>query len=300
MKSLKEIEEKYEGVLNQVLSTEEEKFKDWEACSEKAIKSLEFEKEVYLTLVDVLYTTKGKWIYSDIIKNSGEFGYIESVVNKSTSKDLRLLLKKAFHVNFSDIDYNEASYGQRIFCKLSTKELKEFLINRKLPDFQSSMLDESFPGSIAIDEGNWIIATIKTDKKGSLKERLSDRLVVEFVLIISWLSAADSIIYQEMNEDERVVEVISDCHNLPAESVAMIKNLEREIFEKFADHERRIWGELEPNALSKYKIQQDELTKLHSSLQNLKTKIDDERNTQERILREMRETLIGPGGTKLY
>ena len=66
-----------------------------------------------------------------------------------------------------------------------------------------------------------------------------------------------------MNEDERVVEVISDCHNLPAESVAMIKNLEREIFEKFADHERRIWGELEPNALSKYKLQQDELTKIH-------------------------------------
>jgi hypothetical protein len=80
----------------------------------------------------------------------------------------------------------------------------------------------------------------------------------------------------------------------------MIKNLEREIFEKFADHERRIWGELEPNALSKYKVQQDELSKLHNSLHSLKLKIEEERTTQEKILRDMRDSLIGPGGTKLY
>ena len=81
-----------------------------------------------------------------------------------------------------------------------------------------------------------------------------------------------------MNEDERIIDVISDSHNLPAESLAMIKNLEREIFEKFADHERRVWGELEPSALSKYKMQQDELTKLHDSLQSIKLKIDQERS----------------------
>mmetsp|Transcript_25217 Transcript_25217/g.22351 ORF Transcript_25217/g.22351 Transcript_25217/m.22351 type:complete len:108 (+) Transcript_25217:454-777(+) len=105
---------------------------------------------------------------------------------------------------------------------------------------------------------------------------------------------------KEMDEDERVIDVISDSHNLPAESVAMIKNLEREIFEKFADHERRVWGELEPNALSKYKMQQDELTKLHGSLQGLKIKIEEERTVQDKILNDMREALIGTGGPKLY
>ena len=103
-----------------------------------------------------------------------------------------------------------------------------------------------------------------------------------------------------MDEDERIIDVISDSQNLPAESVAMIKNLEREIFEKFADHERRVWGELEPNALSKYKVQQDEMTKLHSSLQSLKLKIDEERSIQEKILADMRQALIGTGGPKLY
>lgn len=103
-----------------------------------------------------------------------------------------------------------------------------------------------------------------------------------------------------MNEDERLVEVISDCYNMPTESVAMIKNLEREIFEKFADNERRVWGELEPAALSKYKMQQDELSKLHSTMESLKSKIEDERNTQEKILREMREALIGTNGSSMY
>jgi hypothetical protein len=87
---------------------------------------------------------------------------------------------------------------------------------------------------------------------------------------------------------------------LPAESIALIKNLEREIFEKFADHERRVWGELEPNSLSKYKMQQDELTKLHSSLQSLKLKIEDERSIQEKVLKDMREALIGSTGSKPY
>ena len=80
----------------------------------------------------------------------------------------------------------------------------------------------------------------------------------------------------------------------------MIKNLEREIFEKFADHERRIWGELEPAALTKYKMQQDELSKLNTSLHSLKSKIDEERGTQEKILRDMREALLAPSGSKLY
>lgn len=106
----------------------------------------------------------------------------------------------------------------------------------------------------------------------------------------------DANVMSEMNEDERIIDLISNSHNLPAESIAMIKNLEREIFEKFADHERRLWGELDPNSLSKYKMQRDELTKLHNSLQSLKLKIEDERSTQEKVLKDIREALIGHSG----
>lgn len=106
----------------------------------------------------------------------------------------------------------------------------------------------------------------------------------------------DANLMSEMNEDERIIDLISNSHNLPAESIAMIKNLEREIFEKFADHERRLWGELDPNSLSKYKMQRDELTKLHNSLQSLKLKIEDERSTQEKVLKDIREALIGHSG----
>lgn len=103
----------------------------------------------------------------------------------------------------------------------------------------------------------------------------------------------DANVMISMSEDERIIDLISNSHNLPAESLAMIINLEREIFEKFADHERRVWGELDPNSLSKYKLQQDELAKLHYSLQSLKLKIENERSTQEKILKDMREALIG-------
>ena len=86
------------------------------------------------------------------------------------------MLNKAFHVNFSDIDYNESVYNQRIFAKLSIKEMKEYLLNRKLPEFQNNSYDDSFPGCIALEEGNCIIITLKTDKKASIKEKVNEKI----------------------------------------------------------------------------------------------------------------------------
>ena len=308
LKSLKEIEEKY-LIIDQILASEEEKFKDWDMCLEKSTKSLDFERDVYLLLVDVLYNTKGKCVYSDILNTSAEFSYLSSIIDRGSKKDIRWSLQKAFHVNFSDVSYDDSTMSPRIFVSLSTSDLKQFLTSRTLPSIDSCKCDESFPGKIALDEGNHIIVTLKTERNPNLRENTVisnwtgnklEKIFIEFVLVINWISTSDSLVFQNMNEDERLVEVISNWYNLPAESVAMIKNLEREIFEKFADNERRVWGELEPNALSKYKSQQDELSKLHSTMENLKSKIEEERNTQEKILREMREALIGPSGSSIY
>ena len=88
LKSLKEIEDKY-LVIDQVLNSEEEKFKDWDQCVEKSIKSVEFERDVYLALVDVLYNTKGKAIFQDIVATSAEFSYLSSIIDRGTRKETR-------------------------------------------------------------------------------------------------------------------------------------------------------------------------------------------------------------------
>jgi hypothetical protein len=62
-----------------------------------------------------------------------------------------------------------------------------------------------------------------------------------------------------MNIDERMAELISDSYSLPKQAVDMMAQVERDLFERFADNERRVWGELEPQTLNKYKNQQDEL-----------------------------------------
>lgn len=126
MKSLKEIEDKY-LVIDQVLNSEEEKFKDWDQCVEKSIRSVEFERDVYLALVDTLYTTKGKSIFQDIIATSAEYTYLSSIIDRGKRKDTRCDLKKAFHVNFSDLEYNDNQLGNRLFVSLSLEELKAFL-----------------------------------------------------------------------------------------------------------------------------------------------------------------------------
>jgi hypothetical protein len=164
LKSLKEIEDKYESVLDQALANEEEKMLIWEKLGDKSVKAWEFEKEVYLTLLDVLYTTKGRVIYSEIINSSSEFSFLSSMVNKITQNELSWKLVKAFHVNFSDLEFSEQLLGPRTFVSLSLQELKEFLMERKLPQFKSSLWDEKFPGEIDIKEGNSIVITLRAEK----------------------------------------------------------------------------------------------------------------------------------------
>jgi hypothetical protein len=58
-----------------------------------------------------------------------------------------------------------------------------------------------------------------------------------------------------VNIDERIVEMLSNSYSLPSQAMEQLSLLEREMFEKFADNERRVWGELDPLTLQKYKQQ---------------------------------------------
>lgn len=232
LKSLKDLEDKYESTINKILTNEEEKFQNWEECCEKSIQSVEFEKEAFLALVDVLYNSKGKMIYSEITPMSIEFGHLATLVNKSSNQDQTWTLNKAFHINFSDIEYSESNLWPRLFAKLSIKEAKEFLENRNLPELSESIADDKFGGSIELGNTNHLILTLRWNKKASTKENAVlvnwkngdfDRIIPEFGLIISWRSAADQATYLMLKEDERIVEVISNWYNLPTESIAMIK-----------------------------------------------------------------------------
>lgn len=81
-----------------------------------------------------------------------------------------------------------------MFIKLSVIELKEFLVNRKLPTFRSDLVDEVFPGEISVTEGNCAVIAVKAEKKISgtpnpvmhyWSRNESDKLVIEFAMVIS-------------------------------------------------------------------------------------------------------------------
>jgi hypothetical protein len=129
------------------------------------------------------------------------------------------MLRKAFHVNFSDVEFNESILGNRIFVKLSIKEMKEFMVNHKLPPFNQTITDENFPGNIAMSEGDFVVLTLRAEKRVSGKENPAfvywaknemEKLIIEFVLVVNCMTIADSVIYEDINEDERIVDVISD------------------------------------------------------------------------------------------
>lgn len=82
------------------------------------------------------------------------------------------------------------------------------------------------------------------------KKGLVKYLVPEFAIVISKCATP----YHSLNLDERLFELIGDAYSLPKEAIDSISQIERDLFDKFADHERRVWGELDPNALTKYKI----------------------------------------------
>lgn len=67
-----------------------------------------------------------------------------------------------------------------------------------------------------------------------------------------------------------------------------LRLLENEAIEKYNEHLRRIWGELDPVSMEKLKEQDEEVNSLITIANSLKEQIENERRTQTQLLQDMR------------
>ena len=66
--------------MQELVRAEEKNIKFEEESHELALKSLAFERDSYLMLVDVLYTSQGRVVYSEVSEVTTEFSFIQSLV----------------------------------------------------------------------------------------------------------------------------------------------------------------------------------------------------------------------------
>ena len=72
----------------------------------------------------------------------------------------------------------------------------------------------------------------------------------------------------------------------------MLSQLEQEAYEKYTEHQRRLWGELDPVTLERVQDQDTETKSLLDMIDSLKTQIDTERQTQQKLLQELRANYV--------
>lgn len=118
--------------MDKLMQEENRKVQQEKVVGENQMGAIEFEREIYLMLVDCLYGTKGKFIYSIIQENSTEFHFVQNFFI-SYNQTSRVKVQKVFNLSFPDQNCDPNSlYDGRLFIKLTSAQAKTFLLERKV------------------------------------------------------------------------------------------------------------------------------------------------------------------------
>lgn len=128
---LNTIQAKYSKKLEKAYKEEEEKMELETLAHEEAIRALEFEKNLALTLIDVLYDSQGAVIYTDIEPKQPEFKFMEALLHTKEDEGPTYVLRKVFQMTSSDdpADFKTASF---LFTQLELSKLKPLLVEKHL------------------------------------------------------------------------------------------------------------------------------------------------------------------------
>ena len=128
---LNTIQARYSKKLEKAYKEEQEKIELDTMAHEEAIRALEFEKTLALTLIDILYDSQGAVIYTDIESKQPEFKFLESLLHTKEDDGPSYVLRKVFQMTSSEesVDVRTATF---FFTHIELSKLKPLLVDKHL------------------------------------------------------------------------------------------------------------------------------------------------------------------------
>lgn len=271
---------------------------------QESLELIEFEKNVALMLIDVLYSSQGRVIYTEVPQTEQKF--LENLVKERDpnygSSNISYLIRKVYQIAHPDL-YAEnkllphqkfmflntnINEGRKILTELSSSHTSNVYhqINRAVKGegaqliYVGRVVDESLEGSLEENDGEYL--ELLDDEYGGISW--------DYVMIILHTSYQKEE-YFKNPVDNRLLSLLEVSPDIPTGNFEKLKTLEKEAYQRHDEHIRRLWGELDPSALDKVKEQDEEINSLHSIIESLRAQINTERQTQESILKELRINL---------
>jgi hypothetical protein len=280
------LQNRYNKEIEKIVKDQQEQIAKENLAYDETIAALEFEERVACSLIDVLYASEGRVIYSDLSPGCPEFRFIETITGAKSLKRNFVSIRKVYQVA-SAADHEVLS-NKYFFVNVGENELKGLLLSRQVG--QNVLNAKStFPECFKDEAGNFLILVVRGEnlEEGKLlKENLSS-ITFEYLLVCQISSSPIDGDFRNL-VDHRLMSFLSEP---PETSFESLRNLEKEAFIKYNDHLKRVWGELEPVSHEKVKQQDEEINSLLVLSESLKSQIEAEKNAQTKLLQEMRISL---------
>jgi len=292
------IQAKYSKKLEKAYKEEQERMELNTLAHEEAIRALEFEKNLALALIDVLYDSQGAVIYTDIEPKQPEFKFLEALLHAKEDEGPTYILRKVFQMTSSEdpADLKTASF---LFTHIELSKLKSLLIDKRLSGALTLCRDmvRALPPN-PLQNVLLMCRVQEGDASGDMHITETDLggLLVEFIVAVQ---VTDARWEESMRRvaDDRLLTLLNETTVLLSQAVHgddidILSQLEQEAFDKYTEHQRRLWGELDPVVLERVQEQDTETKSLLDMIDSLKTQVDTERQTQQKLLQELRSTYV--------
>ena len=279
------LQSKYNKEIEKIVKDQQEQISKENKIYEESVQALEFEEKIACTLIDVLYSSEGRVIYSDLSAGSPEFRFIETITGSKSLKKLFVSIRKVYQVaSSSDHDLLSNKY---FFIQVSDSDLKTLLLSRQTA--QQLTVKTTFMECFKDEIGNYLTLVVRGEniEEGKIAKESLSLLTLDYLIVTQISSSNVEGDYRAL-VDNRLMAFLSE----PAEgNFDNLKSIEKEAFLKYNDHLKRIWGEFEPVSHEKIKQQDEEINSLIVLTESLKSQIEAEKNSQGKLLQEMRINL---------
>jgi Leucine-rich repeat (LRR) protein len=178
------LQNKYNKEIEKIVKDQQESIQKENSYYEESINALDFEEKIACYLIEVLYSSEGKVIYSEVSFNSPEYRFIDTITGSKVLKNNYLHIRKVYQV--AAVTDNEILSNKYYFITISEAELKQLLLTRRYSG--KELIKPSFADCIKDETGNYLVLVIRADNIEDIKINDLSTVVLEY-LIVSQVSS---------------------------------------------------------------------------------------------------------------
>ena len=183
---LNNLQNKYNKEIEKIVKDQQESIQKENNVYEETLAALDYEEKVASTLIEVLYSSEGRVIYSELSQSSPEYRFIDTIIGSKSLKHFNLQLRKVYQIASSN-DHDLLS-NRYFFISLPEQDLKQLLLARTCQG--ALTLKSSYIESIKDEIGNYLTLVVRRDNADELKiyNENMNNIVFEY-LIVSQVSS---------------------------------------------------------------------------------------------------------------